>query len=178
MNSREMHLFYLSLLEEKRCSEVQLWVRLTVRIKTQFNSIGINMISFTSKFCTEKVTAYKEGRKQKQQVATLLQYFGKKPSPQKQDVINEQQSAPVKEFLAYFCDKHRNETTVCRSDEELYNEYYEWTIHLNLVGYKKQMFLAEVYKLQEDLPKNAMPIRRQVNIAVLNESLLGKRKRE
>ena len=67
---------------------------------------------------------------------------------------------------------------MCLSDEELYNENYNWTMQLNVVGYKKQMFLAEVFKLQEDLPKNAMPIRRQVNIAVLNESLLGKRKRE
>ena len=137
------------------------------------------MNPFPSKFCSAKVLAYKEDRKQKQQAATLLQYFGKKLSPQKQeDVRNEQQSAPVKQFLAYFCDQHKNHTAVCLSDEELYNEYYDWTMQLNVVGYKKQMFLAEVLKLQEDLPKNAMPIRRQVNIAVLSESLLGKRKRE
>ena len=137
------------------------------------------MNPFPSKFCREKVEAYKEGRKKKQQVATLFEYFGKKkPSLQKQDVINKQQSAPVKQFLAYFCDKHKNETTVCRSDEELYNEYYDWTMQLNVVGYKQQMFFAELFKLQDDLPKNAMPLRRKVNISVLNESLLGKRKRE
>ena len=59
------------------------------------------MNPFPSKFCREKVEAYKEGRKQKQQVATLFEYFGKKkPSLQKLDVINKQQSAPVKQFLA------------------------------------------------------------------------------
>jgi hypothetical protein len=145
--------------------------------KSQFNLIEI-MNLFSSKFCEEKVMAYKEGRNQKQQTATLLQYFGKKPSPQKRDVKSDQQSAAVKQFLEYFCNKHKMEPIVSRSEEELYNEYYDWTMQFNYVGYKKQMFLAEVFKLQEDLPKNAMPLRREINISVLNESLLGKRKRE
>ena len=150
----------------------------------QFNSVHFSenyiMNQVPSKFCNQKVLAYKDGRKQKQQTETFLQYLGKKPSPQKtkDDIHGQQAAAAVKQFLAYFCDKHKNEATVGRSDEELYNEYYDWTMQFNRVGYKKQMFVAEVMKLQEDLPKNAMPLKREVNIAVLTESLLGKRKRQ
>ena len=83
-------------------------------------------VNCPSKFCDQKVLAHKNGRNQKQQTETLLQYLA---LPQKKDEIHVQQAAAaVKQFLSFFCDKHKNETTVGRSNEELYNEYYDWTM--------------------------------------------------
>ena len=136
-------------------------------------------VNGSSKFCDQKVLAHKNSRNQKQQTKTLLQYLGKKPLPQKKDEIHVQQAAAaVKQFLSFFCDNHKNETTVGRSDEELYNEYNDLTMQFNCVGYKKPMFITEVMKLQDYIPENAMLLKREVNISVLTESLLGKRKRQ
>ncbi len=132
------------------------------------------MNQFLGKPCFKKVMTNKDERKQKQQKTNMLQFLGKKTPKHKED----EKTTAVKEFLKYFCEVHKDKSTVHRSDSDLYNEYYDWTMQTNRVGYGKPTFIAEVFKLQDDLPTDTMPLKREVNISLLTDSLLGKRKRE
>jgi hypothetical protein len=119
----------------------------------------------------------KNNLKQTQQQANnLATFLGAKKS--KQSAKGDECSKQVLEFISFFCRSHKDEKAVYRTDEELFNEFYDWNMRLGRRVFGRQSFMVEFLELQKKLPKDSLSMTRELKIPVVYESLLGKRLRE
>lgn len=129
----------------------------------------------TNKVFLDKVSTNKKAKEELQQANNMANFLNMK-NP-KQPAISDC-SKQVQEFISFFCRTHKDEKAVYRTDTELFNEFYDWNMSLGRRVFGRQAFMFEFLELQKKLPKDSLNMKREFNVPVVLESLLGKRLRE
>jgi hypothetical protein len=119
-----------------------------------------------------KINKLKQTQQQANNLATFL------GAKSKQSAKGSECSKQVLEFISFFCRIHKDEKAVYRTDEELFNEFYDWNMRLGRRVFGRQSFMVEFLELQKKLPMDSLSMTREFKIPVVYESLLGKRLRE
>ena len=117
-----------------------------------------------------------ELKQTQQQANNLATFLGAKSKQSAKE--DSECSKQVLEFISFFCRSHKDEKAVYRTDEELFNEFYDWNMRLGRRVFGRQSFMVEFLELQKKLPKDSLSMTREFKIPVVYESLLGKRLRE
>ncbi len=136
----------------------------------------IRIMMTNNKNLLRKEAKYNELKQTKQQANNLATFLG--VNKLKQSAKGSECSKQFREFISFFCSIHKDETAVYRTDEELFNEFYDWNSRLGRRVFGRQAFMLEFLELQKKLPKDSLSMTRELKIPVVIESLLGKRMRE
>ena len=129
----------------------------------------------TSKKFAKKMSTNNKTKEELQQANNMANFLNVKGPNQS---ANSECSKQVREFISFFCRVHKDEKAVYRTDDELFNEFYDWNMSLGRRVFGRQAFLFEFLELQKKLPKDSLSLKREFNVSVVLESLLGKRLRE
>ena len=130
-----------------------------------------------NKIFSKKISENTKRKQTEQQANNMALFLGTKTF--EETIVRKSECArQVEAFLAFFCETHKNELFVYRSDEDLFKEFYEWVMRKGRVAFGKQAFMYELQELQKNFPKSALPVKRELKLATIYESLLGKRMRE